>query len=86
MISEEKLLKFKWTRDMPSYFKNRKKIYRHEVVYVSKQDLDTALVLPFPSKPAAQEAVRSLKKSLHVYDVWYERKELPTVTEEGYIL
>lgn len=86
MISEEKLLGFKWPPEIPSYFKNKKKKYKHEVIYIRKQDLETQCTFPYPSEKAAREGVRSLKKCLDVYDVWYERKELPATTEEGYIL
>lgn len=86
MISEETLLGFNWPKSMKSFSFAKKKVYLHEVIIVGKHDPEVGIVIRFPSEKKARRAVSVNKESSNVLDVWYERKEFSSESEEGFQL
>src|ERR1051326_8592513 len=83
MISENKFLGFGWPPKVPSYdFKQRPR-YQHEVIYIGKNDPETAFVLIYPSEKKARAAVKCLREAANILQAGYERKEL-TPEDEGF--
>jgi hypothetical protein len=77
---------FKWPPELPSIKPKQVKHYKHDVTVASSVNAEYAYTLSFTSEKKARSFMRDALESTNNPLVEYERKEIPTVNDDGVIL
>lgn len=83
MISDKKLMEFKWPKNMESFKPKQKKRYSHDVILVSLKNPELGYILNFPSEKKARTYMKAAGESQNDIEMDYERVEI-VPEEDGY--
>lgn len=85
MISDKKFLGFEWPPRMASFKPKQKKHYQHNIIVTSLHNPEVGYVLNFTSETKAKAHKKTGGEALNAVTMEYEKKEIPTTVEEGFI-
>lgn len=83
VISDRKLIDFKWPKHVPSFKPKTRKRYSHDVTLVSNANPDIGYVLNFSSEKKARIYMKAAGESHNDIEMDYERVEV-VPEEDGY--